>query len=55
MTQEKIDIVVLWVDGSDPNFIKEKQRVTSQKESLNVDADGEQRYREYGIFSIGFV
>ena len=54
MTQEKIDIVVLWVDGSDPNFIKEKQRVTSQKESLNVDADGEQRYREYGIFQYWF-
>ncbi|MDU4522766.1 MAG: Stealth CR1 domain-containing protein, partial [Streptococcus parasanguinis] len=24
MTQEKIDIVVLWVDGSDTEFIREK-------------------------------
>ena len=30
MTQEKIDIVVLWVDGSDPEFIREKQAVTGQ-------------------------
>ena len=52
---DKIDVVVLWVDGKDPDFIKEKQRITSQKELLNEDADGEQRYREYGIFSIGFV
>ena len=27
MTQDKIDIVVLWVDGSDPEFIREKQRI----------------------------
>ncbi|MFR5847871.1 MAG: Stealth CR1 domain-containing protein [Streptococcus salivarius] len=30
MTEEKIDIVVLWVDGSDPEFIREKQEVTGQ-------------------------
>ncbi len=28
MTQEQIDIVVLWVDGSDPEFIREKQTLT---------------------------
>ena len=30
MTQDKIDIVVLWVDGSDPEFIREKQAVTGK-------------------------
>ena len=30
MKQEKIDIVVLWVDGSDPEFISEKQAVTGK-------------------------
>lgn len=39
--KDKIDIVVLWVDGKDPNFIKEKQRISSQKELLNEDTDGE--------------
>ena len=52
--KDKIDIVVLWVDGKDPNFIKEKQRISSQKELLNEDTDGEQRYREYGIFQYWF-
>ena len=30
MTEEKIDIVVLWVDGSDPEFIREKQAVSGR-------------------------
>ena len=51
MTQEKIDIVVLWVDGSAPEFIREKQTVTGQVADLNQETDGEQRYRDYGIFN----
>ncbi len=35
MTQEKIDIVVLWVDGSDTEFIREKQAVTGQMSVKN--------------------
>lgn len=37
MTQEKIDIVVLWVDGSDPEFIHEKQAVIGQVADLDQD------------------
>ena len=51
MTEEKIDIVVLWVDGSNPEFIREKRTVTSQVVDLNQEIDGEQRYRDYGVFN----
>ncbi|WP_171967995.1 Stealth CR1 domain-containing protein, partial [Streptococcus salivarius] len=54
MTQEKIDIVVLWVDGSDPEFIREKQAVIGQVADLDQEIDGEQRYRDYGIFNYWF-
>ena len=54
MTQEKIDIVVLWVDGSDPEFIREKQEVTGQISVSNELVDGDLRYREFGIFNTGF-
>ena len=46
MTEEKIDIVVLWVDGSDSEFICEKQAVSGQVSDLNQEIDGEQRYRD---------
>ena len=51
---EKIDIVVLWVDGSDPEFIREKQAVTGQIAEIDQEIDGEQRYRDYGIFNYWF-
>ena len=54
MTQEKIDIVVLWVDGSDPEFIREKQAVTGKVADLDQEIDGEQRYRDYGILNYWF-
>ena len=40
MTQEKIDIVVLWVDGSDPEFIREKQAVIVQVSDLDQEITG---------------
>lgn len=54
MTEEKIDIVVLWVDGSDPEFIREKQEVTGQISVSNELVDGDLRYREFGIFNYWF-
>lgn len=54
MTQEKIDIVVLWVYGSDPEFIREKQAETGKVADLDQEIDGEQRYRDYGIFNYWF-
>lgn len=39
---ENIDIVVLWVDGSDPKWIKKRQQYSGEK---SID---EVRYRDYG-------
>jgi len=54
MTQEKIDIVVLWVDGSDPEFIREKQKVIGEMDSVDPYIDGDMRYRDYGTFNNWF-
>ena len=54
MTEEKIDIVVLWVDGSNPEFVREKQAVSGRVPDWNQEIDGEQRYRDYGIFNYWF-
>ena len=54
MTQEKIDIVVLWVDGSDPEFIREKQKVIGEMDSVDLYIDGDMRYRDYGTFNNWF-
>ncbi len=37
--KDKIDIVVLWVDGSDPEFIRKKQYVTNPSNSLSEYID----------------
>ena len=54
MTQEQIDIVVLWVDGSDPEFIREKQTLTGGMDSIDPYIDGDMRYRDYGTFNNWF-
>lgn len=58
MTQEKIDFVVTWVDGADPVWLSRKK--TYLKEKLGVELenpsmdDGEERYREFGLFQYWF-
>ena len=54
MTQEKIDIVVLWVNGSDPEFICEKQIVAGQINGSNHHIDSDMRYRDYGTLNHWF-
>lgn len=50
MKQPDIDIVVMWVDGSDPAWLKEKA-----KYSVNADADGSiYRYRDWGLLRYWF-
>ncbi len=48
MTQDKIIIVVLWVDGSD-QVIQKETSLWLVKGALDQEIDGEQRYRDYGI------
>lgn len=50
MEKEDIDIVVLWVDGSDPEWLKEKN-----KYSVKNDADGSiYRYRDWDLLQYWF-
>ena len=45
-----IDFVILWVDGSDPEWLKEKKKY---KPSLDVDAEIN-RYRDWGLLKYWF-
>lgn len=46
----KIDFVVTWVDGSDPQWQAKEQQYANLTGSLN----GENRYRDMGIFEYWF-
>lgn len=49
---ENIDFVMIWVDGSDLAWQKEKSKYQVNK-SRNID-DGEERYRDWGILRYWF-
>lgn len=49
MTPE-IDFVVLWVDGSDENWRREKQKYTMEQ----VIGNGDERYRDFSFFKFWF-
>ena len=48
---EKIDFVVLWVDGSDPKWLKEKNKYSDSK--IDID-DTIARYRDMKTFKYWF-
>lgn len=52
--EKKIDFVVLWVDGNDPEFIREKNKYTPYIEQSDNDEDNLHRYRDYGTFNYWF-
>lgn len=52
--EEKIDFVILWVDGNDPEFIKEKNKYRPESEQIDNDGNDLHRYRDYGIFNYWF-
>lgn len=49
---DNIDFVMIWVDGEDPEWRKEKEKYQGVK-SRNID-DGEERYRDWGILKYWF-
>ncbi|MBR6166794.1 Stealth CR1 domain-containing protein [Candidatus Saccharibacteria bacterium] len=51
-----IDIVVTWVDGSDPEWIKDKERFKNdgQDSLLRSWNDSSARYRDWGLFKYWF-
>lgn len=46
----KIDFIVTWVDGSDPNWIKKRNEFSPENALLNSKT----RYRDYGTFKYWF-
>lgn len=47
----KIDFVILWVDGNDPNWLREKKKYTDTVENENNSVN---RYRDWGILPYWF-
>ena len=48
---EKIDFVIMWVDGSDPKWLEEKNKYSTKK--VNID-DAINRYRDMGTLKYWF-
>ena len=52
---EPIDFVVTWVDGSDPEWLAEKQKYEGVARNKDVDKDNElERYRDWDLFRYWF-
>ena len=52
---EKIDFVLLWVDGSDPQWRAEKKRyAASELTDANESVDDDCRYRDFGLLRYWF-
>ena len=57
MENEKIDIVVLWVDGNDPKWQEEKEayeRMENGGKKEALASDKVQRYRDFGLMPYWF-
>lgn len=48
-----IDIVIPWVDGSDPEWIKEYNKYIVTEEKIKIDSSSN-RYRDYGLLKYWF-
>ena len=46
-----IDFVILWVDGNDPMWQKEKSKYDS---NVNDDSNSASRYRDWGLLPFWF-
>ena len=53
MNNFDIDIVVLWVDGSDPEWIKTFNQYAPKDKQKGIDINHE-RYRDNGLFKFWF-
>lgn len=54
-TNSKIDVVVTWVDGSDPVWLEEKKKYDPTAEVISSDSSNSaQRYRDWGLMRYWF-
>lgn len=54
IASSKIDFVVTWVDGSDPDWVALRSRYESNDETVSAQANGEDRYRDWGLIRYFF-
>ena len=57
MEEGGIDFVLMWVDGSDPEWRALKDRYDTERKRAapgDADANGECRYRDYGMLRYWF-
>ena len=47
----EVDVVVLWVDGNDPNWLAEKSKYDAKE---SADSNGSFRFRDYGLMNYWF-
>ena len=52
--EEKIDFVVTWVDGEDPEWLEEKRKYVPMPVNKNNDTDSKNRYRDMKTFKYWF-
>ena len=52
--KEKIDFVITWVDGNDPDWQKERNKYLSEKIDIADNQNGECRYRDMGTLRYWF-
>ena len=50
--QDKIDLVITWVDGSDQTWLKERKKYETT--DLDSNSVGEQRFRDWGHLKYWF-
>lgn len=53
MYEDKIDVIITWVDGNDPDWQEERRRYEPGSKTNN-DASSIERYREWGILKYWF-
>ena len=51
---EQIDIVITWVDGSDPNWLIEKNKFLGIESSISQFTNGANRYQDQGLLKYWF-
>lgn len=49
MKENKIDVVITWVDGSDEKWLKERAKYVSMDSTKKQDVAGDKRYQDNGL------
>ncbi len=54
MNNSKIDIVVTWVDGSDPEWLAEKKKYDNTDSDIDDGSNSGRRFRDWGLLQYWF-